>query len=710
MVFLFPAVLAGLGAVAAPVVIHLLNKRRVKIVHWGAMRFLLATIQKNQRRFQVEQWLLLALRCLLLALLALAFARPVLNPGGAGSDAAAGPTVAVLLLDQSASMGQSNGVQTRFEQAKAAANKILDGLPSNSPVALLLVSNRVDPVVSRPTPNLPLVRRALELAEQTARTSDFEAAIKQALDTLKPINGLSKEIDLLTDNQASAWQSADAIRAALAASPEVRLRVVGLGERGEDNLAVTSVRTDSAVPAAGQLLACRVEVSNHAAGPATGVRVTLSVDDGPPVDETTIERIEPGGARTVRLNARFPRAGYYVLNAAIPADRLPADDRRALAVHVIDREDVALVEGGPAATPSDRDAFFLANALVPVPPARRADYYLKAEAVTPPFLQTAELGRYQMIFLCDVAAPAPAAAQRLLKYVQDGGGLVIFPGARVQPDAYNNDASLRELLPAKLGASVDVNRTSRFVAWQSSGYRHPITALWNDPANGNLGTVRASRYFPLTPLPAANVVVSYADGAPAVVERTVGKGHVVLFSVPATTRGSNLPVHPDFVPLLRRLTDFLSPDPAGGSLAVAPGGVFQRAVPGDLAGREVSVVRPGGVTRPAGKVELAGQQAVVRYRDTEQAGGYRLKVAGEDGAVAAFAVDIDPQESDLRVVDPDKLAGLTTPDAKSGPAATPAPAVRTGGVRREFWLFLVCCAGVVALAEMTLAHKLSVPR
>lgn len=718
MIFLVPTVLAGLAAVAAPVVIHLLSRHRTLVIPWAAMRFLLATAQKHQKRFELEQWLLLLLRCLVVIFLALAFARPVLNPGGGLGEQAGGPTIVVLLLDQSASMGQSNGLQTRFDQAKAAGRQILDGLAPGSQAALFLVANRVNPVVPHPTANLPLVRRSLELAEQTMRGNDYLTAIKQALDTLRPITGAGKEIVLFTDNQAGAWQDLDGIRTALAASPEVRFRVVGLGERGEDNLGITALRPETASPAAGQVVTCQVEVTNHSAAPVTGVRVTLSMDDGPPIDETMLERIEPGQARAVRLNARFPKAGFYVLNAAIPADRLPADDHRAVAVHVLDHREAVIVEGGPAVNPQDRDAFFLANALVPVPPARRAGYYLSALAVQPSWLSTADLTRYPLIFLADVPTPEPVVGQRLLKYVQDGGRLVVFPGQRVQPDVYNNDPALRELLPARLGPRVDPGRDGKFAAWQARDYHHPLTALWNDPANGNLGTVHATQYFPLVipaPAPAGmqapGALVSYADGSPAALERVCGKGRVVLFGVPANTRWSNLPIHPDFVPLVRRLVDYLSPDADNAALAVPPGGTFQQPVSGDLAGRELSVVRPGGVTRPAGKVELVGQEAMVRYRDTEQAGGYRLLVAGEDRAVAAFAVGIDPLEGDLKTVEPALLATPSGhPFVPTATSAVKAATNANGGTRRELWLLLICLAGVAALGEMALAHKLSVSR
>ncbi len=710
MIFLVPAVLAGAGAVTAPVIIHLLNRHPMRVVRWGATRFLLQAVQKNQRRVQLDQWLLLLLRCLAIILLALAFARPVLNPTGAGvGPTAGGPHIAVLLLDQSASMGQSNGLQTRFEQAKTAARGLLDGFEPGSQAALFLVANRVNPVVGRPTTDLIQVRRALELAEPTARTDDLAGAIKQALDTLRPITGAGKEIDLISDNQAGAWQDNEEIRQALAAAPDVRFRVVPVGERGEDNLAVIALKPETAEPAAGQLFGCLVEIGNFSSAPATNVRVTLAVDDGPPADEAMVERIEPSATRAVRLRVRLPKPGYYVLNAAIPADRLPADDRRAAAVHAVEPRTLALVEGGTAANPQDRDAFFLANALVPVAAARRAEYHLKTEVVTPAWLGTADLARYPAVFLCDLSSLETSASQKLARYVQAGGSVVIFPGPRTQPDAFNNDPALRDFLPARLGPKVN-----GAAAWQSKDYHHPVTALWNEPANGNLGTVRVTQYFPLT-LPTAGmsqVVAAYTDGSPAVVERAVGKGRVVLFGMPATTRWSNLPIHPDWVPFLRRLVDYLTFGASPAALSLPPGATFQQRVSADLAGRELSVVRPGGTVRPAGKVELAGQEAVVRYRDTETPGGYRLKVAGEDGAVAAFAVGIDPKESDLRTVDRAKLDALTT--AKPGQSPAPVasqPEVRANtGVRRELWLPLLCAAGLAALGEMFVAHKLAVPR
>ena len=79
MQFLNQILLAGLAAAAIPIIIHLLNRRRFKRVPWAAMRFVQVSLQRNQRRMQIEDLILLIIRCLLLALLAFALARPAVD-------------------------------------------------------------------------------------------------------------------------------------------------------------------------------------------------------------------------------------------------------------------------------------------------------------------------------------------------------------------------------------------------------------------------------------------------------------------------------------------------------------------------------------------------------------------------------------------------------------------------------------------------------
>src|SRR6476646_4787306 len=103
----------GVLAVSVPIIIHLLNKRKFERVVWAAMRFLKVSVEQNQRRIQIEDMLLLALRCLLLLLLGLALARPVIRTLGAGGWLGQSKITAVVLIDNSYSMSATDGAKSR---------------------------------------------------------------------------------------------------------------------------------------------------------------------------------------------------------------------------------------------------------------------------------------------------------------------------------------------------------------------------------------------------------------------------------------------------------------------------------------------------------------------------------------------------------------------------------------------------------------------
>jgi hypothetical protein len=716
MTFLSPIVLAGLAAIGLPVAIHLLNKMRVKVVRWAATRFLQAAVQKNNRRLQVEDLILLLLRCLVVLALVLAFARPVINPeGGTAAASDSGPYMAVMLLDVTASMGQSNGVEIRLDAARAAAEKALDEMPAGAQSALFLVSDRVNQVVPRPTPNLAVIKSTLAQARPGSRSGGALPGLRAALETLRPLSGARKEILVFTDNQALFWREADSVREELAKFPDVKLRVIPAGEAGEDNVAITAIRPESLVPAVGQLYGCLVEVTNWGKQPVAGLRVTLSLGDGAPSDEAVIDQLVPGQSRTVRLNVRFTEAGYHVLTATIPPDRLPADNARSLALQVVDSLRAAIVEGTSTQQWQDRDGFFITNALAPVSEARRKDYFLKTHLEPAAWLDAADLAKEEIVFLVNVGRLSPAASENLAKYVRAGGSLVIFPGPNVKPADYNDNAALKEILPATLAPLKELS-AGTFANWQEKDYRHPVTLLWNDKEAGNLGTVRATKYFPLNAVDAPEPekprpLVVYKDGTPAVLERQAGGGRVVLFSSTGTTQWGNLPIHPNFVPFIQRLTGHLSATRSPASLNLAPGAVFTQQVSPDLIGREFQATRPGEEKKPrtAGTVQVKERQGIIRFRDTEEAGPYRLFMGGENRPVGAFAVQTDPAESDLRVATPEELAGLASGGEDSAKSAA-AGAAKPVGRRHEFWTALLVIAVIAALAEGALAHRFSLAK
>ena len=120
MTFLNAALLAGALALAIPILIHLFHKSRFEVVKWGAMHLLEAVIRTNQRRIRIEQLILLAIRCAIPVLLALAMARPVWQ--GAQKLLGEAKTSTVVLLDNSYSMAAGRAGLSNFSIARDEAS------------------------------------------------------------------------------------------------------------------------------------------------------------------------------------------------------------------------------------------------------------------------------------------------------------------------------------------------------------------------------------------------------------------------------------------------------------------------------------------------------------------------------------------------------------------------------------------------------------
>src|SRR5215472_19035201 len=169
--------LYGLLAASVPILIHLLNRRKFREVHWAAMRFLLAAIRKNQRRIRIEQWLLLAIRTLIILLVVTAMAKPFLESMGV---VIAGRRVhRVLVLDASLSMGYTAGGVSRFDRAKTLAAELVKSSRPGDSLSVVLMGQPPRVVIGAPSHNLKEVEK--EVADLgithggTDLTASFEA-------------------------------------------------------------------------------------------------------------------------------------------------------------------------------------------------------------------------------------------------------------------------------------------------------------------------------------------------------------------------------------------------------------------------------------------------------------------------------------------------------------------------------------------------------
>src|SRR5207247_4099272 len=225
-------------------------------------------------------------------------------------------------------------------------------------------------------------------------------------------------------------------------------------------------------------------------------RLSVTVDAEPPSDEFTIDALPGGATKSVTLFAKLRTEGFHSATARVPEDRQPADDYRTVALRAIKEVKVLLVDGDPGREPRDSEVFFLKHALVPVPPALAADYFIKTSTITVPELPQARLDDYDATVLANVPDFNEAVLRALENYLRRGGGVIIFPGGRLNASFYNDQLfSRRKLLPAAFGAARGAeDQEDKFLTFQERDYEHPIVSIWNDPGSGTLASARFCKH------------------------------------------------------------------------------------------------------------------------------------------------------------------------------------------------------------------------
>ncbi|MEQ8846988.1 BatA domain-containing protein [Botrimarina sp.] len=707
MAFLSPLLLAGLALVAIPIALHLRRRRDPQRVVFPAMRLLRRNRHRTETQLRVRRWVLLALRCLLLAALAMALARPLLKPRPEGGQAAAaeGPagegTAVALVVDNGPNSQYQRRNQTRLEVAQELAGRLLAALPDEAPVVLADRS---------PTGRAALVEAAAAAA-RVERLAPTDAAaplgevLAGALELLADTPAGRREAYVFTDLSRGAWDdaSSEAAAAAVENHPGVLLRLVDVGVVAPRNAAVTGVRLASESVALGEPLRLTATVETLGAW-TEPLAVQLWLDgDAAPVkrDERLVEAT--GGAASVDFSVAGLDEGHASgFVRVVAGDAAPVDDTRHFAVEVR-RPRTVLV-----AASSKEDAVFYRSAIDPrqVEPGVAPRYETKL--VTYDAWARQSLAGFDAAVLLD---PPPEVDRgrgwrRLYDLAVGGGGVGVFLGRAATLGAINSPEA-QALLPAEVQY---ISRDDTYL--RPTRYSHPILrplAPYSEAI--------AWRAFPVLRRwetsgvrDTATVVAPYADGAPALIEQSVGRGRVVLATTPISDSLNRdepwnlLPTGDDpwpFYLLANGLTDYLT-GAAQTRLNYTAGEPVVLPLPPAL---ETSgyVLRPpsGEAIRqslPPGRGELSIPSATAP-------GAYRVQAGSE--LDRRFAVNIDPAAARLEraeFADLRERLGGERVELVRGPEEI-VETIDLGRVGRELYGWVLPLAALAIVAEQLVSSR-----
>jgi hypothetical protein len=683
--FLAPLFLAGMAAIAVPIIIHLTHRQRRDAIAFPSLMFVRKIPYRTVRRQRIRYWLLFLMRSAAIVLVVAAFARPLLDRSTAAAAAFATAREVVILLDRSHSMAYGD----RWIRAKDAARRVVDGVGPDDRATLVLFAERAE-AVTQPTSDQGVLRAALDGAEVSSLVTRYGPAFQLAREITERSGKPRSEVVLITDFQKAGWDPRQVVRL-----PEgTALTSVDLSEGRTTNLAVTGAALTRSRVGGRERATVTARLANLGGEALGDVPVSLTVDG----ERLQVQRIdlEPGAFVALHFEPFVLQSRQLRGTVRAGDDALPGDNAFHFLVEPDEPLGVLIIE--PRGADSDH-SLYLRRAL---DVGGRPGFRVAIRRITQ--LSPADLDGHSAVILNGAPFPTGAAGGRTREFVEAGGGLLAVLGRRNPPGAW--PAEGLEFLPASFGGPVDRSAVGGGTLGYLD-YDHPAFALFRSPRSGDFSSARFFRYRRTDAGELGRALARFDDGTPAMVEGHRGEGTVLVWASDLENFWNDLTVQPVFLPfvheVVKHLAGYTEPRPwyeVGDVLDLAQNTTALGDV--DMEGAELVVESPSGERTV---LEVGEELPMVRL---EEAGFHRVRPAGDGRAWSiTAAANLDPRESDLTPLDPEELSAAVTAQGDSEEAGLEAVVLSLEERERRqglWWYLLVGAAGLL-LAETLISNR-----
>lgn len=646
MGFLSPWFLGGLLAVGLPIYVHLLRQHKSNPLPFSSLMFFERRTQSSVKHRRLKYLALLLMRCALLVLLALLFAKPYISRAVTGD--AQGRKMLLVAVDNSFSMRAG----TRMADAKAKALEALGSFRPGDRGQVIAFASGAQ-LLTEPVTDLNELRAAINGIQVGDGRSAY-GEIARVIRTLVPPDGMPVEAHVITDGQKT---SMPVPFSELAVSPGTKLTVHSVVNREEPNWYVEAVHAPRSVF---QPKKVRVQAVVAGAGVETPTETNVTLLLNGKTLESKKVTVPPFGRAT--LDFYLPDAAYGMNKGEVridSRDKLAADDVFPFSIERKEAQRVLVVHE-PGRT---RAADYYKAALESTP-----DTGFAVDTATSDQAANLDVKKYPFVVLADTVV-------NLNDYMKAGGSVLVAAGSSL--------AARGNVLGMKVDAARYAARNAeRFYAAGDVDEAHPSVA--------KAGKFENVKFYQVVQLDPSNgrVVAKLTDGSPLLVERTVGTGRLLVFASTFDNIANDLPLHAAFVPFVEQSALYLSGSDAASAQYMVDSFV-------DLKGG-------GEIMGPDGQRALSLAEAAKSpaFRLTKE--GY-WEVRRPNGNHELIAVHSDRRESDLTPVAADTLA-LWQSTGKANPAAGGA-AGEPGEKPYSIWWYVLVALLAAAVIESIFAGK-----
>ena len=684
MAFLNPLFLLGLFAASIPLLIHLWSRRQAVTVDFSSLMFLVAAHRQNVRRIQFKQLLILILRMLIVALIALALARPFLTLG-LPLAAVRAKTDVVIVLDNSYSMGYQDVDGVWFEKAQTLASDVLRSLRHGDSACLILMSDIPQPVFRQLTPDVESVITAIQQAKVSNRATNVQPSVELAHEILSESTQQNKELYLISDFAQNGWDNWGAIQNRSGA----RIVLLPVNKGTPHNTNIEEILPSHQLIGIDLPFHFKTILKNHSDTSIEQTTLTFYVGDQKRKTQTFSASADESVMTTLTQTFSAPgtHTGYFELTE----DRLNIDNRKYFALEALGEIRVLCVSEqtaylilalNPSATKQTAGALVNVSMIQPT-------------ACTPEEFDTYPLQGFDIILLADVPKISTEAEAQLQEFIRQGKSVIVFGS-----DDYNLPWA-----PAQFGEPIITWQVPQQVAQYEE--THPIFEIF--PENVFSGQYGPQFYkgMKVTPAPDATVIARFGDETPFLIERREGNSHILFFNSELQQQpgSSELLVNPYFLPLIQHSVLYVMR--SGTKKNINIGESYLANYPQNPGGR-AWVKRLGSSDNEAMIAVPIAEDGTMRFESSDFPGIYQVDVKAQDRLFRDFfAVNTAASEANLAPISlqqaSERVSAQTGSTNETGELDTDALDIKRHG--REIWGELLILTTCLLLLEGFLSNR-----
>ena len=681
MVFLNPSILIGLLAAAIPVLIHILNFRKLKKVEFSTLAFLKELQKSKIKKIKIKQWLLLLLRILIIVFLVLTFARPTLESTLFNGATSVAKSSSVFIIDNSFSMELLKDEGSIFNKSKTEAKKIISQKQNEDEFYFIISSDSVLHFTDKQNALKFLLTFDISLL-----TEKLSKKIETAVKTLSKTQNINKEIYLFSDFQKTTF--ADTSNAQLNIPETIRLYSFDVSKNKPANFSVSNLKLENSIIEINRPLSFSAMVNNFSESSVNNINASLFIND----ERVARQNISLSARehKKVKFQTTLKTTGLTKAKVELEEDNISQDNINYLTFFIPAKIKILILYT------YNSDIKFLSAVFASSLLSKRFD----VTKVNTNRNVNVNLSSFDVIFLITTNK---TIVEKVKTKIKAGGKLVLIPSAKSTLNDFN--ILSEELKYPHVNSILQTTKTgNNYAEFGVINFNHPLFQNLFEIKNKN--RIESPKFFKYAKNAKSykyNPIIELNDNSIFLGEYKFGKGKVLFFNTAIDLSWNNFPLKGIFAPLFTKTVNYLS----SGNM------VFNSYLVGDaipvqlnkITFPELKIILPNGIDN----VNLQNFNGnIYNYKETLQVGNYKFY---NNNKLIYFAdVNVNPKESDLTKINTDVKNEYFKKIFKNNfininPKENYIGKIKEARYGTELWKPFLIIAFLLALIEMFVAHN-----